>query len=135
MDQILTNLPWIGAGIALLTALLIQRKVMAAPAGNETMQSLAIAIQDGARAFLVTEYKLLTIFVIVAGTGLYFLPEGGGLNTMTAFFSGAFASALAGLIILTLLFGQMPNYSEMPHAQIRITQHGVIPIMAMINSA
>jgi len=98
VDQILTNLPWIGAGIALLTALLIQRKVMAAPAGNETMQSLASAIQDGARAFLVTEYKLLTIFVIVAGTGLYFLPEGGGLNTMTAFFSGAFASALAGWI-------------------------------------
>ena len=71
---------------------------MAAPAGNDTMQSLASAIQDGARAFLITEYKLLSIFVVVAGAGLYVLPEGGGLHTMIAFFSGAFASALAGWI-------------------------------------
>jgi len=62
------------------------------------MQSLASAIQDGARAFLITEYRLLAIFVVVAGGGLYFLPEGGGLHTTIAFFSGAFASALAGWI-------------------------------------
>ena len=98
MESLISNLPWICAGIALVAAFIIQKKVMAAPDGNDTMQSLAAAIQDGARAFLVTEYKLLTIFVVVAGAGLYVLPEGGGLNTMIAFFSGAFASALAGWI-------------------------------------
>jgi K(+)-stimulated pyrophosphate-energized sodium pump len=98
MESLISNLPWICAGIALVAAFIIQKKVMAAPAGNDTMQSLASAIQDGARAFLVTEYKLLAIFVVVAGAGLYVLPEGGGLNTMIAFFSGAFASALAGWI-------------------------------------
>ena len=98
MESLISNLPWICAGIALVAAFVIQKKVMAAPAGNDTMQSLASAIQDGARAFLVTEYKLLSIFVVVAGAGLYVLPEGGGLHTTIAFFSGAFASALAGWI-------------------------------------
>ena len=98
MESLISNLPWICAGIALAAAFVIQKKVMAAPAGNDTMQSLASAIQDGARAFLITEYKLLSIFVVVAGAGLYVLPEGGGLHTMIAFFSGAFASALAGWI-------------------------------------
>ena len=73
MESLISNLPWICAGIALVAAFVIQKKVMAAPAGNDTMQSLASAIQDGARAFLVTEYKLLSIFVVVAGAGLYVL--------------------------------------------------------------
>ena len=98
MDQIINNLPWIGTAAALVMAALVYAKVMAAPAGNDTMQSLASAIQDGARAFLITEYKLLAMFVVVVGGGLYILPEGGGLETMIAFFSGAFASALAGWI-------------------------------------
>ena len=94
----ITFLPWIGTAAALVMAALVYTKVMAAPQGNETMQSLASAIQDGARAFLITEYKLLAIFVVVVGGGLYLLPEGGGLYTMIAFFTGAFASALAGWI-------------------------------------
>ena len=98
MDQIINNLPWIGTAAALVMAALVYAKVMAAPAGNDTMQSLASAIQDGARAFLITEYKLLAMFVVVVGGGLYVLPEGGGLHTMIAFFTGAFASALAGWI-------------------------------------
>ncbi|MFK5955706.1 MAG: sodium-translocating pyrophosphatase [Planctomycetota bacterium] len=98
MDNMITILPWIGTAAALVMAALVYAKVMAAPAGNDTMQSLASAIQDGARAFLITEYKLLAIFVVVVGGGLYVLPEGGGLHTMIAFFTGAFASALAGWI-------------------------------------
>ncbi len=100
MDQILNNLPWIGAGLALVAAFFYQRKVMSASPGNETMQELAKAIQEGARAFLVTEYKVLTIFVIVAAVGIFALGDelGGGLNTTIAFLSGAFASALAGWI-------------------------------------
>ena len=98
MDNMITLLPWIGTAAALVMAALVYAKVMAAPAGNDTMQSLASAIQDGARAFLITEYKLLAMFVVVVGGGLYVLPEGGGLHTMIAFFTGAFASALAGWI-------------------------------------
>ncbi|HBF23136.1 MAG TPA: hypothetical protein DDW23_04895, partial [Planctomycetes bacterium] len=52
-----------GAALALVFALLFQRRVMAAPAGNERMQELARAIQDGAMAFLKTEYRVLSFFV------------------------------------------------------------------------
>ncbi len=97
MDQ---YLPWIGAAIALVAAFLFQRKVMSASPGNDRMQELAKAIQDGAKAFLVTEYKILAVFVVIVAGALFLLPgdQGGGLNTVVAFLAGAFASALAGWI-------------------------------------
>ena len=80
MEQVVELLPWIGAGLGLVVAILLQRKVMAAPAGTDRMQELATAIQEGAKAFLVTEYKLLTIFVVIVAAGLFLLGEdkGGG---------------------------------------------------------
>lgn len=100
MEQLLTYLPVAGGIAALLMAFLVYGKVMAAPAGNERMAELAKAIQDGAKAFLVTEYKLLAIFVVVVAGALFALGEdmGGGMQTMVAFLAGAVASALAGWI-------------------------------------
>jgi len=100
MEQLVEMLPWIGAGLALVFAVFLQRQVMAAPAGSDRMQELATAIQDGAKAFLVTEYKLLSIFVVVVAGGLLALGEenGGGMQTMVAFLAGAAASALAGWV-------------------------------------
>jgi K(+)-stimulated pyrophosphate-energized sodium pump len=97
MDQ---YLPWIGAAVALIAAFLFQRKVMSCSPGNDRMQELAKAIQEGAKAFLVTEYKILAIFVVLVAGALFLLPEdqGGGMNTVIAFLAGAFASALAGWI-------------------------------------
>ena len=100
MDQLIPTLPWISAGLALISALLFHRKVMAASPGNDRMQELASAIQEGAMAFLKTEYKVLAIFVAGVAVGLYFLGDtlGGGMDTVLAFLAGAFASALAGWI-------------------------------------
>ncbi|NQU50701.1 MAG: sodium/proton-translocating pyrophosphatase, partial [Planctomycetes bacterium] len=100
METLVTSLPWIGAGLALVFAVILQRKVMAAPAGNDRMQELAKAIQEGAKAFLVTEYKLLSIFVVIVAILLFALgtDKGGGAPTAVAFLAGAFASALAGWI-------------------------------------
>ena len=100
MPQFLDNLPWIGAGVALIGAFIFHRKVMACSPGNERMQELAKAIQEGAIAFLTTEYKVLAGFVAIVASGLYLLgPEmGGGINTVIPFLAGAFASALAGWI-------------------------------------
>ena len=100
MEQVVELLPWIGAGLGLVVAILLQRKVMAAPAGTDRMQELATAIQEGAKAFLVTEYKLLTIFVVIVAAGLFLLGEdkGGGMQTAVAFLAGAAASATAGWI-------------------------------------
>ena len=50
-------------------------KVMSAPAGSEKMQKIAKAIQEGAKAFLFTEYKWLAIYVgIVAALLLFSSP-------------------------------------------------------------
>ncbi|MDP7061724.1 MAG: sodium-translocating pyrophosphatase [Planctomycetota bacterium] len=100
METLIEYLPWAGGAAALIMAFMVQMKVMAAPAGNERMAELAKAIQDGAKAFLVTEYKLLAIFVAVVAIALFALGEemGGGLSTVIAFFAGAFASGLAGWI-------------------------------------
>jgi len=100
METLLNYLPWIGAGVAILGAFLVQSAVMRAPAGNERMQELAKAIQDGAKAFLVTEYKLLSIFVVVVAGGIFALGEdkGGGPDTVVAFLAGAVFSALAGWV-------------------------------------
>ncbi len=100
MEQLVTSLPWIGAGLALVFAVILQRKVMAAPAGTDRMKELATAIQEGAKAFLVTEYKLLSVFVVIVAGLLFALGEekGGGPQTAIAFLAGAFASALAGWI-------------------------------------
>ena len=100
MQQLLDSLPWIGAGIALIGAFLYHRKVMSYSPGNDRMQELARAIQEGAVAFLKTEYKVLAIFVAVVAVALYWLGAdmGGGMDTMVAFLAGAFASALAGWI-------------------------------------
>jgi K(+)-stimulated pyrophosphate-energized sodium pump len=100
MDTFLNNLPWLGAALALVFAFVLQKRVMSHSPGNDRMQELAKAVQEGARAFLVTEYKLLAGFVVVVAGALFFLGEenGGGPNTMVAFLAGAFASALAGWI-------------------------------------
>lgn len=99
MDMI-TILPWLGAAAAIVMAALTYAKVMSAPAGNERMQELAKAIQDGAKAFLVTEYKLLAGFVGIVAVLLFLLGTemGGGPNTVLAFVFGATFSALAGWI-------------------------------------
>ena len=100
MEQLITYLPVAGGLAALIMAFLVYGKVMAAPAGNERMAELAKAIQEGAKAFFVTEYKLLAIFVVVVAGALFALGEdmGGGMQTMVAFLAGAIASAAAGWI-------------------------------------
>jgi len=100
METLIKNLPWIGAAAALIGALLFYLRVMRAPDGTPRMQELARAVQEGARAFLFTQYKILSVFVVAAAAGLFILPEeyGGGLGTALCFVVGAFSSALAGWI-------------------------------------
>ncbi len=100
MHTLITYLPWIGAAAALVGALLFYLRVMRAPDGTPRMQELARAVQEGARAFLFTQYKILAVFVVAAAAALFILPKeyGGGLPTALAFVVGAFTSALAGWI-------------------------------------
>ena len=64
-------------------------------AGTELMQELAAAVQQGAMAFLKTEYRILAIFAVAVAVALNF-----GVNTQTAvsYMIGALASGIAGWI-------------------------------------
>ena len=67
--------------------------------GTEEMQRIAVAIQEGAMAFLKREYAALTVFAV----GVFFaiglgLGENGGWFTAISFIYGAFSSALAGFV-------------------------------------
>ena len=70
------------AVIALLFACYKASVVSRAPAGNDTMQNIASAISEGARAFLFSEYKVLAVFIVVLfiliGLFIFF-----GMNTAT----------------------------------------------------
>ncbi len=71
------------------------KRVLSYDQGNETMRSIAAAIQEGASAFLNREYQVLAIFVaIVAVVIASFLHW----QTAVAFVVGAAASAGAGYL-------------------------------------
>ena len=81
------------AGIAFVLWQL--RRVLAYEQGNETMQSIASAIQEGAAAFLNREYRILSIFVgVVSVIIMTFLQW----ETAFCFVLGAIASAGAGYL-------------------------------------
>lgn len=68
-------------------------------AGNDRMKEIAAAIAEGAMAFLMREYKVLVIFVIVAGALLAIsgsMEEHSSWLVGVSFAVGAFCSALAG---------------------------------------
>ncbi|MGR8932005.1 MAG: sodium-translocating pyrophosphatase [Gammaproteobacteria bacterium] len=71
------------------------RSILTHQQGNQTMQSIAGAIQEGAAAFLNHEYRLLSLFVAaVASIIAYFIQW----QTATAFLLGAIASGAAGYL-------------------------------------
>ncbi len=81
--------------LALLFAGTLIRKVGKADPGTERMQEIASHIHEGARAFLVSEYKILIIFVAVLFLAICF-----GIHWVTAvsFLVGALFSTAAGYI-------------------------------------
>lgn len=86
---------WAGSAAAILYGLLLTAFVLRLPAGNERMQEIATAIQQGAAAYLLRQYTVVAIVaVIIASIIFQFI----GLNSAIGFIIGAVFSALAGLI-------------------------------------
>jgi len=81
--------------ISLLFAAFLTANVLKKNAGNEKMQSIASAIQEGAIAYLNRQYKTVAIFTVIIAVLLYFSL---GALTAVSFIIGAFLSALAGYI-------------------------------------
>ena len=87
------------AVIALLFAAYLAGKVGKQDAGTDRMKEIAGAIAEGARAFLMAEYKILVIFVVVL-----IVLIGFGISWVTAvcFVIGALFSTVAGYCGMTV---------------------------------
>jgi K(+)-stimulated pyrophosphate-energized sodium pump len=91
--------------LALLYTLWRSSWVTRQDAGNERMGTIAKHIADGALAFLKAEWKVLAIFAVLASLFLGFLSlsdERSHPAIVGAFLVGAFFSALAGYIGMTI---------------------------------
>ncbi|UII26965.1 sodium-translocating pyrophosphatase [Fulvivirga maritima] len=100
MNKILYLVPLLGL-LGLIIMAFKSSWVKKQPAGNDKMQTLANHIREGALAFLKAEYKVLAIFVVIAGILLAIiasLVETTHWFIVIAFVIGAFFSAVAGNI-------------------------------------
>jgi K(+)-stimulated pyrophosphate-energized sodium pump len=87
--------PIIAGVIGLIIAVILYFRVKAQPSGNETMNRIAGYIREGSMAFLVREYKVLTVYCVVVGIALYFAL---GATAAIWFILGAFLSLFAGFV-------------------------------------
>lgn len=81
--------------IAVLFAVTLIRRIHSYSPGNEKMQEISRAVQEGAMAFLKREYSFLVVFVVVMFIVLGFAR---GFVTAGCFLVGAFCSILAGFV-------------------------------------
>ena len=81
--------------LAVLYGLLTSQQVLKAPAGNEKMQSIAAAIQEGAKAYLGRQYMTIAIVGVIVAIVLFFTL--GTLSTI-GFLVGAVLSGVAGFV-------------------------------------
>ncbi|MCX6807091.1 MAG: sodium-translocating pyrophosphatase, partial [Candidatus Berkelbacteria bacterium] len=84
-----------GAGIGLLYGLYLIFWVLKKPAGSSKMQEIAQAIQEGASAYLKSQYKVVAIVAIILAGIIWWKL---GYLTAIGFLIGGFLSALAGAI-------------------------------------
>ncbi|MPM72990.1 putative K(+)-stimulated pyrophosphate-energized sodium pump [bioreactor metagenome] len=85
--------------LALIFAFFLASKVSKQDEGTDRMKEIALAIREGANAFLKAEYKILVIFAAVLFVVITF---GIGIRTALAFLLGAIFSTLAGYFGMTV---------------------------------
>jgi len=85
----------IAALLAIVYSLFLIKSVMKLSTGNEKMQSIATAIQEGARAYLGRQYRTIGLVAVVVFAILWVALD---FKTALGFLVGAVLSALAGFV-------------------------------------
>ncbi|MEE6295616.1 sodium-translocating pyrophosphatase [Georgenia wangjunii] len=88
------------AVVSLVIALVLRRQVLAADDGSPKMQEIALAIQEGASAYLNRQFRTLAVFAAVVCALLFLLPGEADVKTgrAIAFVFGAGFSAAIGYL-------------------------------------
>jgi len=108
---------------AIVTGLLLAGKIMKQPSGTESMQEIARAIQQGAKAFLSRQYKTVAFIAIPLAIIIGFTNL--GWMTSLSFLIGAVLSAATGIIGMTVSV----------RANVRTAQAATISMTAALRTA
>lgn len=96
MESLIYVIPVIGV-VGLVFALLTALRVSKQEPGNERMREISASIHEGATAFLMSEYKILVIFVAVLFLLIGFgMSKNNGWLKAISFLVGAVFSTIAG---------------------------------------
>ena len=87
----------VGGVVAIVYGLILAKSILKKSAGNERMQEIAKAIQEGAGAYLNKQYKTIGMIAVVLFFVIGFVPKLGWTMAF-GFLVGAVFSALAGYI-------------------------------------
>ena len=80
---------------AVLYGLITSRQILSLSSGNERMQEIAKAIQEGARAYLNRQYMTISIVGVIIFILIWFIFD---LSSSLGFLIGAFFSGAAGYV-------------------------------------
>ena len=94
------------AVLALAMGMMFRSQVLAAGEGTTNMQTIGLAVQEGASAFLTRQFKTLAVFAVLAFFLLFLLPADGGTDVRIGrsvfFLVGAGFSAAIGYFGMSL---------------------------------
>lgn len=96
----LTYLSAIGGVVALIYAVILAVRINKMDSGTKKMKEIAQSINEGAKAFLFSEYKILvifvaTVFVVISVCGIITKSDVLNLQTALAFLIGAILSTFS----------------------------------------
>src|ERR1700730_3510018 len=91
------QLSMVGAAIGLAPALVLISLVKSLPAGNERMQQISAAVQEGARAYLNRQLMTISVVAVVIFVLLWIFKDHA---TAIGFVVGAFCSLSAGFLCI-----------------------------------
>ena len=97
----LTYLSAVGGIVALIYAIILAVRINKMDSGTKRIKEIAQSINEGAKAFLFSEYKILvifvaTVFIVISVCGIITKSDVLNYRTALAFLIGAILSTLAG---------------------------------------